>query len=122
MNVIGAIDTLMKGTGLANIREGVYRENTVVHMMTGKAVQRAFRGHLLTDKCLNHLIASETLEANPEFASPVEESEEIYSSLIAGETTLEDVALSDTLATVQQEVNKVKMKLQSRSKTSQFWL
>ena len=122
MNVLGAIGTLMKGTGLANIREGVYRENTVVHMMTGKAVQRAFRGHLLTDKCLNHLIVSETLEVNPEFASPVEESEEIYSSLIAGETTLEDVALSDTLATVQQEVNKVKMKLQSRSKTSQFWL
>ena len=122
MNLLGAIGTLMKGTGLTNILESVYGENTVVHMMTGKAVQRAFRGHLLTDKCLNHLIVSETLEANPEFASLVEESEEIYSSLIAGETTLEDVALSDTLATVQQEVNKVKMELQSSSKTSQLWL
>ena len=105
MNVLGAIGTLMKGTGLTNIQESVYGENTVVHMMTGKAVQRAFLGHLLTDKYLNHLIVSETLEANPEFASLVEESEKIYSSLIAGETTLEDVALSDTLATVQQEVN-----------------
>ena len=93
----------------------------MVHMMTGKDVQKAFHWHVLTDKCLKHLVVSEKLEANPEFAS-LEESEEIYSSLIAGETTLEDVALSDTLATGQQEVNKVKMVLQSRSKTSQLWL
>ena len=42
MNVLGAIGTLMKGTGLTNILESVYEENTVVYMKTGKAVQRAF--------------------------------------------------------------------------------
>ena len=114
LNVLGAIGTLMKGTGLTNILESVYGENTVVHMMTRKAMQRAFRWHLLLDKCLNHLIVSEILKENPEFATLVEESEVIYSSLIAGEATLDDVGLSDTLTTVQQEVNKVKLQLQSR--------
>jgi hypothetical protein len=38
MNLLGAIGTLIEGTGLKNILEPVYRENAVVHMMTGKAV------------------------------------------------------------------------------------
>ena len=97
MNVLGAIGTLMKGTGLINILESVYGANKVLHMMTGKVVKRAFRGHLLIDKCLNHLIVSATLNANPEFAS-----EKFYSSVIAGETTLEDNDLSNTLITVRQ--------------------
>ena len=49
MNLLGAIGTLMQGTGLQNILELVYGENAVVHMMTGKSVQRAFRGHLLVE-------------------------------------------------------------------------
>ena len=122
MNVLGAIGTLMKGTWLTNILESVYGENTVLHMMTGKAVQRAFRGHLLTDKCLNHLIVSETSKADPEFASLVEKSEEIFSSLVEGKGILEDVVVSGTLTTVHQKINKVKMELQSRSKTSHLWL
>ena len=36
MNLLGAIGTLMEGTGLKNILETVYGENAVVHMMTGK--------------------------------------------------------------------------------------
>ena len=78
MKVLGAIGTLMKGTGLTNILKSVYGANTV----TGKAVERAFRGHLLIDKCLNHLIVSATFNANPEFASLIAESERIYSSVI----------------------------------------
>lgn len=58
MNLLGAIGTLMKGTGLRNIMEVVYGSNAVQHM-TGKSVQRAFRGHLLVDRCLNHLVVSE---------------------------------------------------------------
>ena len=48
----------MMGTGLKDILV-VYGENAVVHMMTGKSVQRSFRGHLLVDKCLKHMIASD---------------------------------------------------------------
>ena len=41
MNLLGAIGTLMDGSGLRQILETIYGENAVVHMMTGKSVQRA---------------------------------------------------------------------------------
>ena len=43
MNLLGAIGTLMEGTGLREILGTVYGDNAVTHMMTGKSVQRAFR-------------------------------------------------------------------------------
>ena len=36
MNLLGAIGTLMEGTGLKNILETVYGENAVVYIMTGE--------------------------------------------------------------------------------------
>ena len=53
MNLLGAIGTLMDESGLKDILETIYGENTVVHMMNGKAVERAFRGHLFVSVLLN---------------------------------------------------------------------
>ena len=122
MNLLGAIGTLMEGTGLKNILEVVYGENAEVHMMTGKSVQRSFRGHLLVDKCLNHMIVSDIVDDSPEFATMVEQSEEMYSSLLAGETTSESILTSDTMATIKLELDKKKTEVRGRSKTSQLWL
>ena len=63
MNLLGTIGTLMEGKGLRGIMEVVYGGN-IKHMMTGKSVQRAFRGHLLVDRCLNHLIVSDPQKNN----------------------------------------------------------
>nr|XP_055038535.1 uncharacterized protein LOC129426304 [Misgurnus anguillicaudatus] len=79
MNLLGAIGTLMEGTGLRNIMEVVYGSNAVQHMMTGKSVQRAFRGHLLVDRCLNHLVVSELQEDDSQFESLVIQAGEMYS-------------------------------------------
>ncbi len=122
MNLLGAIGTLMQGTGLKSILEAVYGENAVVHMMTGKSVQRAFRGHLLVDKCLNQMIISDVLDESPELATLVDQSEEMYSSLLAGEMTLDSILTSDAIATIKLELDKRKTELLARSKTSQLWL
>ena len=66
MNLLGAIGTLMEGTGLKNILEIVYGEIAVVHMMTGKAVQRALRGNLFVDKCLHSQLITEMAKDDPE--------------------------------------------------------
>lgn len=57
MNFLGAIGTLMESKGLKDILEIVYGENTLTHIITGKSVQKAFRGHLLVNKFLNLLDA-----------------------------------------------------------------
>ena len=76
MNVLGAIGTLMDGTWLKEILETIYGENSVTHMLTGKSVQRAFRGHLLVDKCLNRVMVSEISELKPQFAAMISQSED----------------------------------------------
>ena len=79
MNLLGAIGTLIQ----SNL-EVVYGANAVVHMMTGKSVQRSYRGHLLVEKCLNHMIVSDMVKDSPKLAKLVDESEEMYYSLLAG--------------------------------------
>ena len=59
MNLLGAIGTLMDGSGLRNIMEVAYGSNAVQHMMSGKSVQQAFREHLLMDRCINDLVVSD---------------------------------------------------------------
>ena len=122
MNLLGAIGKLMEGTGLTNIMEVVYGENAVHHMMTGKSVQRAFRGHLLVDRCLNHMVVSDLLEDNPEFESLVDQAGEMYASLLAKEMTLESAVASDTLNQIKERISTRKEELVSRSKTSQLWI
>jgi len=49
MSLLGCIGYVMSGSGLEQLLEVVYAPNTVVHMLSGKALSRAVRGHLLVD-------------------------------------------------------------------------
>jgi len=122
MNLLGAIGTLMEGTGLKNILETVYGENAVVHMMTGKAVQRALRGHILVDKCLYSQFITEMAKDDPEIQTVLDQAEELYSSLLSGETTLGDAACSEVLIQLETVMDRKKSELAQTSKTSQLWM
>ena len=93
MNLLGAIGTLMEGTSLSNILETVYGGNAVGHMMTGKAVQRALRGHMLVDKCLHSQLITEVAKDNPEIPTLLDQAEELYSSFLSGEMMLPTLLL-----------------------------
>ena len=41
------------GSGLQQLLEVVFAQNSVTHMLTGKAIARAVRGHFLADAILN---------------------------------------------------------------------
>ncbi|KAK3880068.1 hypothetical protein Pcinc_015407 [Petrolisthes cinctipes] len=122
MNLLGAIGTLMEGTGLRNIMEVVDGSNAVQNMMTGKSVQRAFRGHLLVDRCLNHMVVSELQEDDSQFESLVNQAEEMYSSMVNKETSLESAAASDMLDKIMEKVDMKRSDLSTRSKTSRLWV
>ena len=122
MNLLGAIGTLMEGTGLSNILQTVYGGNAVGHMMTGKAVQRALRGHLLVDKCLHSQLITEVAKDNPEIPTLLDQAEDLYSSLLNGEMTRADAAASEVLIKLETVTETKKLKLAQTSKTSQKWL
>ena len=56
MSFLGAIGHIMQCSGLKQILSLVYPENTVSHMLSGKAFYRAIRGYFLVDAALNILI------------------------------------------------------------------
>lgn len=59
MSFLGSIGSIMSGSGLAELLETIYGRKTVMHMITGKAVARALRGHYLTEAALLEKIITE---------------------------------------------------------------
>ncbi|CAH3022720.1 unnamed protein product, partial [Porites evermanni] len=59
MSFLGCIGSIMSGSGIEELLECVYASNTVGHMLSGKAVQRAFRGHLLVENALNAILTAD---------------------------------------------------------------
>ena len=53
ISFIGSIGHLMKGSGISEVLDTVYDSNAVEHMISGKAVSRALRGHFLVSSALN---------------------------------------------------------------------
>ncbi|WAR13477.1 hypothetical protein MAR_027657 [Mya arenaria] len=56
MSFLGCIGHLMQNSGLQELIDTVYATNTVTHMLSGKEVSRAVRGHILVDSALKSLL------------------------------------------------------------------
>jgi hypothetical protein len=69
MSFLGCIGHLMAESGLQEILELVYAKNAVVHMMSGKAIARAIRGHCLVDAALKALLVRDTFNVPLSVAS-----------------------------------------------------
>ena len=63
MSFLGCIGHLMAGSGLKEVLELVYATNAVGHMLSGKALARAVRGHFLVDSTLNALLVNVTFDS-----------------------------------------------------------
>ncbi|XP_045199496.1 uncharacterized protein LOC123553863 [Mercenaria mercenaria] len=61
MSFLGCIGRIMENTGLKELLATAYAENTVGHMLDGKAINRAIRGHFLVDDALNVLLLEKLL-------------------------------------------------------------
>ena len=58
MSFLGSIGHLMTGSGLQALLEVVFTGNTVRHMLTGKAISSAVRGHMFVDAALNTILVA----------------------------------------------------------------
>ena len=56
MSFLGSIGKLMAGSGIEELLAEVYAENSVEHMLSGKAVSRSSRGHFLVGSSLKDLL------------------------------------------------------------------
>lgn len=140
MSFLGCIGHLMGGSGLRELLELVYATNTVTHMLSGKAVARAVRGHLLIDAALHSLLCSKAMGVDPEEQNVNEELEEQgqYSEQFTSNPNIKilsdlmEQALSETISTEELDndsdlialhlkLEEVKTSLQDL-KTSKLWI
>ncbi|CAH3187344.1 unnamed protein product [Porites lobata] len=70
MSFLGCIGSIMSGSGIEELLECVYASNTVGHTLSGKAVQRAFRGHLLVENALNAILTADAFNLSLPKALP----------------------------------------------------
>ena len=59
MSFLGSIGNLMAGSELQEVLQVVYASNIVNHMLSGKAVSRALREHLLVDAALHTIFLAD---------------------------------------------------------------
>ena len=58
MSFMESIRTMMKALGLEEALQTVYGDNTIQHMMSGKAISRALQGHFLTEAAVTNKLIS----------------------------------------------------------------
>ena len=78
-------------------------------MLTG--TWSSFRCHLLVDRHFDYMIVSNVVHDIPWFSTLVDQSEKIYSSLVADKTTLDSIETSD----IHFGMTKIKLELDNRS-------
>ena len=59
MSFLGAIGTLMEGSGLKTALETVYASASVNHMFSGKAISRSLRGHMFAASSILSILLEE---------------------------------------------------------------
>lgn len=123
MSFLGSIGHLITGTGLQECLETVSASNSVIHMLSGKSVQRAVCGHYLVNIALNALITkkAETLLPEIDWSSLLAESADLYDQLISLEITSEDLHSKELLKSLLEHFSKVKEKLQ-KHRTAKIWI
>ena len=80
MSFLGNIGHMMKGSVIENLLQVIYAINTVDHILSGKAVSRAVRGHCIVDASLHFLLAAKVIgvtlpaeNTDPNFSIEIED-------------------------------------------------
>ncbi|EFX81166.1 hypothetical protein DAPPUDRAFT_102733 [Daphnia pulex] len=101
MSFLSSIGHVMAGSGIEEILSLIYAENTVPHMLSGKAYTRAVRGFLLLERAINALFHENTIFKNDNIV------EGNYSDSTQS-NTCDDVQTSTCLSNVDcDEINRL---------------
>ena len=88
MSFMGAIGTIMRGSGLEELWATIYAATSERHMLSGHAYYRALRAHFLTQAALTRIVLEDDLKMNDEERSAILE---IFHSFLTHEIDAEDV-------------------------------
>lgn len=123
MSYLGCIGEVMKGSGLKDLFEQIYPENSINHIMSGKAVSRALRAHFLTDAALKSLLLS---LVKLDHSEDIDRLDVLLHGLFNGEQqpTMEQIDVfldSEPVNRVNAALIGLRRELVQRSRTAQLW-
>ena len=113
MSFMGAIGTIMRGSGLEELWATIYAQTS------GHAYYRALRAHFLTQAALKRIILEDDLNMNDEEGSAILE---IFHSLFAHKIDVEDVLNNEILKDINKRLINIINQKKDLSCTAQLWL
>ena len=131
MSFLGCVGHLMAETGLAQVLEVVYAENAVKHILSGKAISRAIRGHLMVHAALSTMLTANaynlTLPTNGECMEEVilhpslVNARELYDEIMVDANATSILSSEDLLREISDKLNAEKQTLKEH-RTAKLWL
>ena len=141
MSFSGAIGQLMAGSGLQDVLVIVFAENSVSHILSGKAIARAIHGHFLADAALKALLIfkvynipivainiqqddqnDEAMNHQPHGSSDdLVEVQELLQKMMVGENNADDMNTFDALKWIADKLSSLKVTLNTNI-TSKLWI
>ncbi len=131
MSFLGCIGHLMAASGLQELLELIYAPNAVVHMLTGKAIALAVRGHLIVNAALNALVLAKTFNVplpgdednttdNVTQTTELDEAAALYDKLVQGSITADQVCQEEVMTRINDSLQREADSLKS-SRTATLW-
>jgi hypothetical protein len=133
MSFIGSIGHIMDGSGLQEVLEQIYASDSVVHMLSGKAIARAIRGLFIVECALYYILLKEIVNESqhgvrgvqPDLTISQEERRQLL-KLVDNVTTIEDFPVNEVVKDSSfkklQTVLSLKIDKLSQSKTAKLWI
>ena len=126
MSFAGSIGSFMNGSGLECALQTVYGENSVKHMLHGKAIARATRGHILVEAALTLKLQQLATDADFELndkLTPEELNEiEVHCKQVS-EKEIDIVSVPcQAIKKLDLIVASLKTDIASKSRTAKLWL
>ena len=131
MSYLGSIGCIMAGSGLEEVLETCYGPNIVGHMLAGKSVARALRGHYLVQSALYSILLQPAfspgdadddggLDALNE--GDCHHLQQMYESVFSEKDQQFDIRDMDCLSQLLKFISARKVTMIQRSATAQLWV
>ena len=117
----------MAVTGRQEVLEVIFSGNTVEHTLSGQAVARAIRGHLLLDSDIRTLVLCNVFETKLSLSSDnvplaLDAVADLYDDLVSSKTTMQEVESSVELQALQMKLDVSTETPKSKYPTAKLWL
>ena len=139
MSFLGSIGHLIASSGIKELFEMTYGPTSLEQIMSGKAISRAVRAHLLLDAVLNGLLLSKSMDVplpcaagvgqddaessdkTPCTNSDLKAAESLYDELMAMTKDAEEVANHEVIARIQ-DIPDGHVETLAKDPTASLWI